>query len=45
LSPEIEKRMGLLQLSGKKAKEAISELAGDTGLSKKELYQTWIKLK
>jgi 16S rRNA (cytidine1402-2'-O)-methyltransferase len=45
LSPDIEKRLGLLQLSGKKAKEAISELAGDTGLSKKELYQTWIKLK
>jgi len=45
LSSEIEKRLGLLQLSGKKAKEAISELAGDTGLSKKELYQTWIKLK
>jgi 16S rRNA (cytidine1402-2'-O)-methyltransferase len=45
LNSQIEERLGILQKSGKTAKEAISEIAGETGLSKKELYQVWIKIK
>jgi 16S rRNA (cytidine1402-2'-O)-methyltransferase len=44
LNPEIKKRLENLQISGKKAREAISEVAQDTGISKKELYQAWIKI-
>jgi 16S rRNA (cytidine1402-2'-O)-methyltransferase len=45
LDSEIEKRIIRLQKSDKPAKEALAEIASETGLSKKELYQVWIKIK
>jgi DNA-binding phage protein len=33
-----------MRLSGVMAKEAIARVAGETGLSKKELYRAWLKL-
>lgn len=45
LNSEIEQILRRLQDSGKPAKEAIQEIAAETGLSKKELYKAWIKIK
>jgi 16S rRNA (cytidine1402-2'-O)-methyltransferase len=45
IDDNIEKRLHDTVLSGKTAKDAVSELAGLTGLSKKELYQAWLKIK
>ncbi len=42
---DIEARLNRLQRSGKTAKEAMAELTGVSGLSRKELYQMWLKLK
>jgi 16S rRNA (cytidine1402-2'-O)-methyltransferase len=42
---EVEKRLHRMKQSGITAKEAISQITGDTGLSRKELYRTWIKIK
>ncbi len=39
-----ESQLHYLQLSGATAREAIARVAGDTGLSRKELYQAWLKL-
>lgn len=44
LSEDTEKQLHELYLGGATAKEAITLVAGATGLSKKELYQTWLKL-
>jgi 16S rRNA (cytidine1402-2'-O)-methyltransferase len=44
LTKEVEKQLHELYLGGVKAKEAIAAVAGETGLSKKELYQAWLKL-
>jgi 16S rRNA (cytidine1402-2'-O)-methyltransferase len=44
LTPDIEKQLKTLRRSGVAAKEAVGRVAGETGLSKKELYQTWLKL-
>jgi hypothetical protein len=33
-----------MYLAGATAKEAVATVAGETGLKKKELYQTWLKL-
>jgi 16S rRNA (cytidine1402-2'-O)-methyltransferase len=45
LTSEIKKQIINLRKSGKTAREAILAIAGETGLSKKELYQVWIKIK
>jgi 16S rRNA (cytidine1402-2'-O)-methyltransferase len=45
LTENIEKRLGRLQKSGVTSKEAITQLAGETGISRKVLYQAWIKIK
>jgi 16S rRNA (cytidine1402-2'-O)-methyltransferase len=45
MTSEIKQRLINLCNSGKTAKEVIIEISGDTGLSKKELYQIWIKIK
>lgn len=39
----VAKQLHKMYLSGVKAKEAIATVAGETGLSKKELYQTWLR--
>ncbi len=44
LTEDIKKRLHQMRLSGLTAKEAIAGLAGETGLSRKELYQAWLKL-
>ncbi len=41
---DIERRLQQMRLSGAKAKEAIATVAGETGLSRKELYRLWLKL-
>ncbi len=40
----IEKRLRDMCQSGVKAKEATARVAGETGLSRRELYRTWLKL-
>jgi len=44
LTEDIERKLHHMRLSGVTAKEAITEVAGDTGLSKKELYRAWLRL-
>lgn len=44
LTAEIEKRLHNMRLSGVTAKEAIARIAGETGLSRRELYQAWLRL-
>ena len=44
LTEDIERRLHHMRLSGVTAKEAITKVAGDTGLSKKELYRAWLRL-
>ncbi|MDD5339525.1 MAG: 16S rRNA (cytidine(1402)-2'-O)-methyltransferase, partial [Dehalococcoidales bacterium] len=44
MTGEAERQLNALYLGGATAKEAIAAVAGETGLKKKELYQTWIKI-
>ena len=44
LTEDIERRLRRMHLSGVTAKEAIAKVAGETGLSRKELYRAWLKL-
>ncbi len=44
LTKDIEKQLHELYLGGATAKEAIAVVSGEAGLSKKELYQAWLKL-
>ncbi|MBA7494061.1 Ribosomal RNA small subunit methyltransferase I [subsurface metagenome] len=44
LTEDIEKRLYSMHRSGVTAKEAIASVAGDTGLSRKELYRAWLRL-
>ncbi len=44
LTEDIERQLHRMRRSGVMAKEAIARLAGETGLSKKELYQAWLRL-
>jgi 16S rRNA (cytidine1402-2'-O)-methyltransferase len=43
LTEQIEERLQQMQQSGISAKDSITEVSAETGLSKKELYRTWIK--
>jgi len=43
LTQDIEKQLHHMRLSGVKAREAVAKVAGETGLSRKELYQAWLK--
>ena len=43
LTTDIREQLRGMQLSGIKAKEAVARVAGETGLSKKELYRAWLK--
>jgi 16S rRNA (cytidine1402-2'-O)-methyltransferase len=45
LTEDIERELQQRYLAGATAKEAVAALAGETGLKKKELYQTWLKEK
>ncbi|MDD5127531.1 MAG: 16S rRNA (cytidine(1402)-2'-O)-methyltransferase [Dehalococcoidales bacterium] len=44
LTGDIEKRLAKLQRAGTPAKAAIAAVAEQSGLSKKELYKTWLRL-
>jgi 16S rRNA (cytidine1402-2'-O)-methyltransferase len=44
LTEAIERQLQQLYLAGATAKEAVAAMAGETGLKKKDLYQTWLKL-
>ena len=44
LTEDIEKQLHHMRRSGVMAKEAIAKVAGETGLSKKELYRAWLRL-
>ena len=44
LTEAIEKQLQQMRRSGMAAKEAIASVAGETGLSKKELYRAWLRL-
>ncbi|HEY82064.1 MAG TPA: 16S rRNA (cytidine(1402)-2'-O)-methyltransferase [Dehalococcoidia bacterium] len=44
MTQAIEQRLHDMYLSGTTAKEAIAEVARDTGLPKRELYRAWLKL-
>ncbi len=42
LTEDIERQLRHMRLSGVTAKEGIARVAGETGLSKKELYRAWL---
>ena len=44
LTEAIEKQLQQMRRSGMGAKEAVASVAGETGLSKKELYRAWLRL-
>ena len=44
LTPDIEQQLHNMRQSGLTAKEVVAKVASETGLSKKELYQAWLKL-
>ena len=44
LTAEVEQRLAQLRQSGETAKEAVAAVAGETGLSRKELYRAWLRL-
>ncbi|UCE97686.1 MAG: 16S rRNA (cytidine(1402)-2'-O)-methyltransferase [Dehalococcoidia bacterium] len=44
ITDEILKQLKALKASGKTAKETLAEVSLRTGLSKKELYQAWLRL-
>ena len=44
LTEAVEKRLRALRRSGVAAKQAVAEVAAETGLSKKEIYKAWLKL-
>jgi 16S rRNA (cytidine1402-2'-O)-methyltransferase len=44
MTESVEKQLHQIYLAGATAKEAIAAVAGETGLSKKELYRAWLRL-
>jgi 16S rRNA (cytidine1402-2'-O)-methyltransferase len=44
LTEDIERQLHRMYLSGTTTKEAVAIVAGETGLSRKELYQAWLRL-
>ena len=42
LTPDTEKQLHHMRLAGVAAREAVAKVAKETGLSKKELYRTWL---
>ena len=44
LTEDIEKLLNYMYLSGVTAREATARVAGETGLSRKELYRAWLRL-
>jgi 16S rRNA (cytidine1402-2'-O)-methyltransferase len=44
MTENVEKQLHQMYLAGATAKEAVAAVAGETGLPRKELYQTWLRL-
>ena len=44
VTASIERQLHYMQLAGIPAKEAITTIVSETGISKKELYQAWLRL-
>jgi 16S rRNA (cytidine1402-2'-O)-methyltransferase len=44
LTEDVEKQLHQMYLAGATVKEAVATVAGETGLPRKELYQTWLRL-
>jgi 16S rRNA (cytidine1402-2'-O)-methyltransferase len=44
LTDAIEQQLQQMYMAGATAKEAVAAVAGETGLKRKELYQTWLRL-
>ena len=44
LDDEVVKKLEVLQQAGVGAREAVAQVVKETGLSKKEVYQAWLKL-
>jgi 16S rRNA (cytidine1402-2'-O)-methyltransferase len=44
LTEDIIKQLEALKISGATAKEAVAKVAQESGLSRKEIYQAWLKL-
>ncbi len=44
MTDAVERQLHEMYLAGATAKEAVAAVAGDTGLKRKELYQTWLRL-
>ena len=44
LTEDIERLLNYMYLSGVTAREATARVAGETGLSRKELYRAWLRL-
>ena len=44
LTEAVEKQLHRMYLTGATAKESVAAVASETGLSRKELYQTWLRL-
>ncbi|MBN1161520.1 MAG: 16S rRNA (cytidine(1402)-2'-O)-methyltransferase [Dehalococcoidales bacterium] len=44
LTDEVERKLHEIYLAGASAKEAVVRVAEETGLKKKELYRTWLRL-
>ena len=43
MTEEVEKVLAQMRKTGVSAKDAITKVSGETGLSRKELYQKWLK--
>jgi 16S rRNA (cytidine1402-2'-O)-methyltransferase len=44
ITEDIEKRLYRMYLEGVRAKEAVTSMAAESGLPRKELYQAWLRL-
>ena len=44
ITEDIERQLRDMRLSGMPAKEAVATVAGETGLSRRELYRTWLRM-
>jgi 16S rRNA (cytidine1402-2'-O)-methyltransferase len=44
MTDDVERKLHEMYLAGATAKEAVTIMAGETGLKKRDLYQTWLKL-
>jgi 16S rRNA (cytidine1402-2'-O)-methyltransferase len=44
ITEDIERQLRDMRLSGMPAREAVATVAGETGLSRRELYRTWLRL-